>query len=259
MKDEQFARAFALMAAYGALSLASFLMFVTVVTAGVEAGNFIAQAIPTQAAAVALSDNRGTAVKNNPSNQNNSYATTSGPQTDTANNSSAFSVSPTSGIAPLVVNFSYSYNSNTQNDRYTVNFGDGTSGQMSAMLTAIACAQGTNCVRSGSWVASHSYVSAGAYIANLVKKGGVCTVGGLSIFCGAPDQILSSVTITVSSRTDGSAGSNGGGDGTQSASGAAKIIQKLDAGELVAAVVAAPFNLMVYSLTDIFVMFGVGQ
>ena len=79
----------------------------------------------------------------------------------------SFSASPISGGTPLNVNFSYPYNSSTQNGQYTVNFGDGTSGQMSAMLTMSACAMGTDCARSGSWIANHTYATAGTYTAKL--------------------------------------------------------------------------------------------
>jgi len=107
--------------------------------------------------------------------------------------SQTFSATPTSGNAPLNVNFSYPYNSSTKGGQYTVNFGDGTSGQMNAYLTAAPCALGSdNCPQGGSWNANHTYASAGTYTAKLYPNAGSC--GPTQNCIQVP---LSSVTITV--------------------------------------------------------------
>src|SRR3989338_7497737 len=51
----------------------------------------------------------------------------------------SFTASPTDGPAPLGVNFRYPYSSNTSSGTYTVEFGDGTSGQMTPFLTMQPC------------------------------------------------------------------------------------------------------------------------
>ncbi len=113
---------------------------------------------------------------------------------------STFSAYPAYGYAPLNVNFSYPYNSSTQNGQYTVEFGDGTGGPMSAFLTAGACTFGSTCEQRGSWVANHSYTSNGTYTATLFSQP--------QFVCNAPPgaacaqmmparQTVGTVTITV--------------------------------------------------------------
>ncbi|MFA7310100.1 MAG: PKD domain-containing protein, partial [Candidatus Paceibacterota bacterium] len=90
-----------------------------------------------------------------------------------------FSASPTSGAAPLTVAFRA-----TAGDEQSlnVNFGDGTSGQMS--VTEGGAARGVN----------HTYAAPGTYTASLVTAGS-CTFG----YCGQAQ----SVTITVTGGNTG--------------------------------------------------------
>lgn len=109
------------------------------------------------------------------------------------NTSTTFSASPTSGPSPLNVNFSYPYNSTTSGGQYTVNFGDGTSGQMTPFLSAALCAFGSDCTQRGSWSANHIYNSAGTYTASLMQS----SFCALDSTCWVPALGVPSVTITV--------------------------------------------------------------
>src|SRR3990167_3723280 len=112
--------------------------------------------------------------------------------------SQTFSATPTSGNAPLNVNFSYPYNSSTKGGLYTVNFGDGTSGQMTPSLTMALCAYSPDCSSTqGSWNASHTYTSAGTYTAGLLQAS-ACAI---NTTCWIPVLGVPSVTIAVTGNT----------------------------------------------------------
>src|SRR3989338_1466843 len=112
--------------------------------------------------------------------------------------SQTFSATPTSGNAPLNVNFSYPYNSSTKGGLYTVNFGDGTSEQMIPSLTMSLCAYSPDCSSTqGSWNASHTYTSAGTYTAGLLQAS-ACAI---NTTCWIPVLGVPSVTIAVTGNT----------------------------------------------------------
>src|SRR3989338_10789322 len=98
-----------------------------------------------------------------------------------ATTTNTLSATPTSGNAPLYVNFSYPYNSSTNSGLYAVNFGDGTSGQMTTFLTAMPCLVGSKCSpQGGSWNVNHAYTSNGTYTAKLTTQGpSMCGSNGI--------------------------------------------------------------------------------
>lgn len=99
-----------------------------------------------------------------------------------------FYASPTSGTAPLSVQFisSAPQGSNVGN---TVNFGDGTNGNLGFIPVCSSCnALGT---------VSHTYVTPGIYTATLTSGTCVCPEGGI---CNCPNmQILGTARVTVNS------------------------------------------------------------
>ncbi len=101
-----------------------------------------------------------------------------------------FTASPTSGAAPLTVSFRTTAG---DEETYTVEFGDGTSAQMSVIEGGAA--RGVN----------HTYTSAGTYTAQLVRKSGTCYINGVAASCGAPDQLMGTVFITVTGSSSGGA------------------------------------------------------
>lgn len=104
-----------------------------------------------------------------------------------------FSATPTSGPAPLTVQFSASSGG-------FIDFGDGTSRPMTP--SAVLCVQNaTNC-QSGGTSATHTYASAGTYTAKLIKKA-ICNAPP-GVFCSlAADEVLGTATITVSNSSTG--------------------------------------------------------
>lgn len=108
--------------------------------------------------------------------------------TVTGNSSANFSATPTSGQAPLTVNFS----SNTSGASvYVLNFGDGTSGQLYALPG----------VNGGFYGTSHTYQSAGTYTATLKK-----VVGATECYsCGDTNiyETIGSAVITVTGQNSG--------------------------------------------------------
>lgn len=108
-----------------------------------------------------------------------------------------FTVSPISGTIPLTVTFSanlQAYSSSGTGD-IVLDYGDGQSGTL--------CRPGFSGVSAcAAWSGSHAYTTAGTYVAQLIKKGGTCSVNNVSTSCGAPDQIIGTVMI-VASATSG--------------------------------------------------------
>ena len=105
--------------------------------------------------------------------------------------SANFSASPTSGWAPLEVRFTATGLDSSAS--YFVEFGDGTSGNGSCSITS------TSVCQLGTTYFNHTYTAGGVYTASLVKKGGICTVGSSTLFCGNPDQVVGTAIITVTS------------------------------------------------------------
>jgi PKD repeat protein len=108
------------------------------------------------------------------------------------NTNTSFTASPTSGAAPLTVQFISTAPQGT-NIGNTVNFGDGASANLGFVPTCSSCnAEGT---------ATHTYASAGTYTATLTSGACACPANGI---CNCPNmQILGTATITV-----GPSGSN---------------------------------------------------
>jgi PKD repeat protein len=104
-----------------------------------------------------------------------------------------FSASPTSGTAPLSVQFTSSAPQGSAIGN-AVNFGDGTSGNLGFAPVCSSCnALGT---------VSHTYVSPGTYTATLTSGACACPSGGI---CNCPAmQILGTATITVNSASTAS-------------------------------------------------------
>ena len=114
-----------------------------------------------------------------------------------------FSVSPTSGPAPLPVNFSYPITADNDNSNsvMTVNFGDGTSGQMSQHSIGAPCSSDSASCPRGSWNVFHTYTSAGTYTARLLGPGCDSVPGQIS--CLSVRPVLGTVTITVGGQLTG--------------------------------------------------------
>jgi PKD repeat protein len=106
----------------------------------------------------------------------------------TKNMGTNFSASPTSGADPLSVQFTSSAPQGGTIGN-TVNFGDGTSGNLGFVPVCSSCnALGT---------VSHTYVSPGIYTATLTSGACACPAGGI---CNCPNmQILGTATVTVNS------------------------------------------------------------
>jgi len=100
----------------------------------------------------------------------------------------AFSASPTSGTSPLAVRFTASNLDKTTwstTGYYSVNFGDGTTGSMSADPLCLGCSSNLNYSVS----ALHTYTSAGTYKATLWHPAPAGT--------RQPDTLVGTLTITV--------------------------------------------------------------
>ncbi|MDO8576588.1 MAG: peptidoglycan-binding protein [bacterium] len=97
---------------------------------------------------------------------------------------SSFSAYPTSGTAPLTVQFSAT-NIDTAWNTYTLNYGDG------SQITIGGCGNNAPCYNYHN--GSHTYTSAGTYTATLVKPAPAGT--------RMPDMLLGTVTITVTGST----------------------------------------------------------
>lgn len=106
------------------------------------------------------------------------FAACPGTQTQTL----TFTATPTSGTTPLDVTFHVSGTVGT----YSINFGDGGSGQMQPN-----CQSATNC---DSFISSHSYASADTYTAKLTRN-------GLPLCYGCQPSVLGTVVITVTGTT----------------------------------------------------------
>jgi hypothetical protein len=123
---------------------------------------------------------------------NGSYVGPTGPDCafvcpiSTTSTGTNFSASPTSGVAPLSVQFTSSAPQGGTIGN-TVNFGDGTSGKLGFVPVCSSCnALGT---------ITHTYVSPGVYTATLTGGACACPAGGI---CNCPNmQILGTVTVTV--------------------------------------------------------------
>jgi PKD repeat protein len=107
--------------------------------------------------------------------------------------STSFSASPTSGAAPLTVQFTSSAPQGSDVGN-TVNFGDGTSGKLGFVPVCSSCnARG---------VVSHTYASAGKYTATLTGGTCACPTGGI---CNCPNiPILGTATVTVNATSGAS-------------------------------------------------------
>ena len=111
----------------------------------------------------------------------------------TTNMGTNFSVSPTSGVAPLSVRFT---SSAPQGDAIgnTVNFGDGTSGKLGFVPVCSSC--------NALGIVSHTYTSPGIYTATLTSGTCACPAGGV---CNCPNmQIIGTATVTVNSASTAS-------------------------------------------------------
>src|SRR3989338_8878989 len=100
--------------------------------------------------------------------------------------SSNFSASPTSGSPPLAVHFW----ADVSGSEYKIDFGDGTSGNLSGGWCPPNPAMGAPCMAAG---ADHTYTSAGTYTARLLQKS-TCAI---DTTCWVPVLGASSVTVTV--------------------------------------------------------------
>src|SRR3989344_526066 len=128
-----------------------------------------------------------------------------------------FSASPTSGTAPLSVNFQMS---GRGNDSYSIDFGDGISGPMTvACLSNADVAGGTNNPAGGcASFANHTYTANGTYTAKLIYQPPMpaCPTGMYCAQAMPMPQTIGSVTIYVGSSTSGGAPVVTGVDGPAS-------------------------------------------
>ena len=137
----------------------------------------------------------------------------------TQTNNATFSASPTSGTAPLNVAFSTRIPQEKTDGTYTVDFGDGTSGQVNVAWLGMPCAQDGPCYR-GVGSVSYTYTTNGAYTAKLIYQppappcnappGAACTM------VLPPSQVIGTVTITVDGTVVAGAPSITGLDGPAS-------------------------------------------
>jgi peptidoglycan hydrolase-like protein with peptidoglycan-binding domain len=97
-----------------------------------------------------------------------------------------FTASPTSGAAPLTVQFTSSAPQGTSIGK-TVDFGDGTTGTLGVVPVCSSC--------NAMGIVSHTYASAGTYTATLTGGSCACPAGGI---CNCPNiPILGTATVTV--------------------------------------------------------------
>jgi hypothetical protein len=109
------------------------------------------------------------------------YAQVAGQVTDPQ-----FIATSTSGRAPLAVEFSYPYTSETSTWILNIDFGDGATDSLQS-----PCPSGAvNCNSPSPWKGTRTYSAAGTYRA-------VLTRGGLPLCFGCPAPVLGTVTITV--------------------------------------------------------------
>ena len=133
------------------------------------------------------------------SNSNGSVQTSASVVVSNNTQAVSFSASPTSGTAPLAVVF----RSNTNG---TVDFGDGTSDQMSVSCINYANSGGSsgNCTTLGNYYAGHTYTSAGTYTATLKRTTTNTCTSTLGTSCAAwteMTEVIGTVTITVTGGT----------------------------------------------------------
>jgi PKD repeat protein len=108
----------------------------------------------------------------------------------TVSSTTSFSASPSSGNAPLTVQFNSSAPQGTDIGS-TVNFGDGTTGTLVFDPVCSSC--------NAAAMVSHTYAAAGTYTATLTDSACACPQGGI---CNCPNMaILGTVTVTVGSGT----------------------------------------------------------
>jgi PKD repeat protein len=107
--------------------------------------------------------------------------------------STNFSASPTSGAAPLTVQFTSSAPQGSDVGN-TVNFGDGTSGKLGFVPVCSSC--------NALGIVSHIYTSSGKYTATLTGGTCACPAGGI---CNCPNiPILGTATVTVNATSTAS-------------------------------------------------------
>ena len=137
--------------------------------------------------------------------------------TSSTQTAASFSATPSSGIAPLAVQFVATAPQGVTLGN-AVNFGDGTQGGLGFVPVCSSCnAEG---------VVSHTYTSAGTYTATLTSGSCACAEyvlpDGNPSVCNCPAiQILATTTVVVSSASSSSSGGSTGPVGTSS-------IQQLD-------------------------------
>ncbi|MEK7601421.1 MAG: peptidoglycan-binding protein [Patescibacteria group bacterium] len=126
-----------------------------------------------------------------------------------------FSASPTSGTAPLTVGFTASNldkASWSTPGSYSVEFGDGTSGQMSGNALCLECNNGYGNGYSVS--ASHTYTSNGTYTAKLIYQPSFsCPPGAMCPAMMPMPRTIGTVTIYVGGTSTSGAPSISGLDG----------------------------------------------
>jgi hypothetical protein len=120
---------------------------------------------------------------------------------------------------------------------YSVNFGDGTSGSAWQADTETA----------NTYYVSHTYTSGGTFTAAL-QSGTVCSTVSNTPGGSCTGQTVKTATVMVMA-------SNSPSNGSYNSTGA----QSFDVAGMMASAVMAPYNLLVESLTDLFVAMGVGQ
>ncbi len=111
----------------------------------------------------------------------------------------SFTATPTSGAAPLQVGFSYL---GSEAGPLTIDYGDG----LSQQLNRCQLVSGSNTGTCQPFSSAHTYASAGTYTARLINPGGCSAPANRvqELCLGLPDQILGTVTITVTGGTGSS-------------------------------------------------------
>lgn len=112
----------------------------------------------------------------------------------------AFTATPTSGTAPVLVSFVASSTDILEPDMwYAIDFGDGERGN-AATSTAI-----------GKLTASHTYTKGGSFKANLVRDEDLCGNWGVYSYGCTRELIVDSVAVTIAGGSGGGGGGGGGG------------------------------------------------